>query len=222
MRSWQFSKCCTVILGGWPAPPTALIYTTACHFCLYVTRSRSLSRTAEFSSGSLAHTRALLSKATYSAFRLYICIVSMCSLGIEPTTFALLTQCSNHWATGTHIHTHTYTHTHKHWHTHTHTHTHKHSHAHAHAHTHTHTACTWTHTHTHTHTVSTLPLVFVNIKLQNDYLNMTSACVKYITIVRYNVRNRLLLQLLKPYFEGIIIQYVFNVLIVIFPLYSKE
>ncbi len=24
----------------------------------------------------------------------------MCSLGIEPTTFALLTQCSNHWATG--------------------------------------------------------------------------------------------------------------------------
>ncbi len=27
----------------------------------------------------------------------------MCSLGIEPITFALLTQCSNHWATGTHI-----------------------------------------------------------------------------------------------------------------------
>ncbi len=26
----------------------------------------------------------------------------MCSLGIEPTTFALLKQCSNHWATGTH------------------------------------------------------------------------------------------------------------------------
>ncbi len=25
----------------------------------------------------------------------------MCSLGIEPTTFALLTQSSNHWATGT-------------------------------------------------------------------------------------------------------------------------
>ncbi len=25
----------------------------------------------------------------------------MCSLGIKPTTFALLTQCSNHWATGT-------------------------------------------------------------------------------------------------------------------------
>ncbi len=29
----------------------------------------------------------------------------MCSLGIEPTTFALLTQCSNHWATGT-LYTH--------------------------------------------------------------------------------------------------------------------
>ncbi len=27
----------------------------------------------------------------------------MCSLGIEPTTFALLTQCSNHWATGTQL-----------------------------------------------------------------------------------------------------------------------
>ncbi len=27
----------------------------------------------------------------------------MCSLGIEPTTFALLTQCSNHWATGTQV-----------------------------------------------------------------------------------------------------------------------
>ncbi len=25
----------------------------------------------------------------------------VCSLGIEPTTFALLMQCSNHWATGT-------------------------------------------------------------------------------------------------------------------------
>ncbi len=32
----------------------------------------------------------------------YTCFVSMCvPLGIEPTTFALLTQCSNHWATGT-------------------------------------------------------------------------------------------------------------------------
>ncbi len=27
----------------------------------------------------------------------------VCSLGIKPTTFALLTQCSNHWATGTYI-----------------------------------------------------------------------------------------------------------------------
>ncbi len=34
----------------------------------------------------------------YTCFFLYVC-----SLGIEPTTFALLTQCSNHWATGTHI-----------------------------------------------------------------------------------------------------------------------
>ncbi len=25
----------------------------------------------------------------------------VCSLGIEPTTFALLTQCSKHWARGT-------------------------------------------------------------------------------------------------------------------------
>ncbi len=43
----------------------------------------------------------LFSKATYSAFRLYIFCQYMCSLGIEPTTFVLLTQCSNHWATGT-------------------------------------------------------------------------------------------------------------------------
>ncbi len=40
----------------------------------------------------------------------------VCSLGIKPTIFALLTQCSNHWATGTlyiyiYIYTHTYTHT---------------------------------------------------------------------------------------------------------------
>ncbi len=35
----------------------------------------------------------LLSKATCSAFRLYICQY-VCSLGIEPTTFALLTQYS--------------------------------------------------------------------------------------------------------------------------------
>ncbi len=43
----------------------------------------------------------LLSKATYSAFRLYIFCQYACSLGIEPITFALLMQCSNHWATGT-------------------------------------------------------------------------------------------------------------------------
>ncbi len=43
----------------------------------------------------------VLSKASYSAFRLYIFCQYMCSLGIEPTIFALLTQCSNHWATGT-------------------------------------------------------------------------------------------------------------------------
>ncbi len=36
-----------------------------------------------------------------SAFRLYIFCQYVCSLGIEPTTFVLLTQCSNHWATGT-------------------------------------------------------------------------------------------------------------------------
>ncbi len=28
----------------------------------------------------------------------------VCSLGIEPTTFAFLTQCVNHWATGTLVH----------------------------------------------------------------------------------------------------------------------
>ncbi len=40
-------------------------------------------------------------RLTY-AFSLYIFFfVSMRSLGIEPTTFALLTLCSNHWATGT-------------------------------------------------------------------------------------------------------------------------
>ncbi len=36
----------------------------------------------------------LLSKATYSAFRPYIYCQYVCSLGIEPTTFALLMQCS--------------------------------------------------------------------------------------------------------------------------------
>ncbi len=50
----------------------------------------------------------------------------MCSLGNEPTTFALLTQCSTtepqehiHASHTQHIHTHTYTHTHTHTHTHT-------------------------------------------------------------------------------------------------------
>ncbi len=43
----------------------------------------------------------LLSKATYSAIHLYCQYVW--SLGIKPTTFALLTQCSNHWATGTQV-----------------------------------------------------------------------------------------------------------------------
>ncbi len=36
----------------------------------------------------------LLSKAIYSEFRLYIYCQYLCSLGIEPTTFALLTQYS--------------------------------------------------------------------------------------------------------------------------------
>ncbi len=36
----------------------------------------------------------LLSKATYSAFRLYIYCQYVCSLGIEPTTFTLLMHCS--------------------------------------------------------------------------------------------------------------------------------
>ncbi len=55
----------------------------------------------------------LLSKATYTAFRLYIFCPYMCFLGIEPTTFALLTQCSNHWATGTQVYTEPqYTHIH--------------------------------------------------------------------------------------------------------------
>ncbi len=40
----------------------------------------------------------LLSKATYSAFRLYIYCQYVCFLGIEPTTFALMLY---HWATGT-------------------------------------------------------------------------------------------------------------------------
>ncbi len=42
----------------------------------------------------LLHLADVLSKATYSTFRLYIFWQYACSLGIEPTTFALLTQCS--------------------------------------------------------------------------------------------------------------------------------
>ncbi len=44
----------------------------------------------------------LLSKVTYSAFRLYIFNQYMCSLGIEPTTFCAADAMLYHWATGTH------------------------------------------------------------------------------------------------------------------------
>ncbi len=45
----------------------------------------------------------LLSKATYSAFRLYLSFffISMCSLGIEPTTLCTANTMLYHWATGT-------------------------------------------------------------------------------------------------------------------------
>ncbi len=43
----------------------------------------------------------LLSKATYSAFRLYIFCQYVCSLGIEPTTFCAADAMLYHWATGT-------------------------------------------------------------------------------------------------------------------------
>ncbi len=59
---------------------TCALYSLHSHLCIY---------------------QMLLSKATYSAFRLYIFCQYVCSLGIKPTTFALLTQCSNRWATGT-------------------------------------------------------------------------------------------------------------------------
>ncbi len=39
------------------------------------------------------------SNLTYSGYTVFCQYV--CSLGIEPTTFELLMQCSNHWATGT-------------------------------------------------------------------------------------------------------------------------
>ncbi len=42
---------------------------------------------------------AFIQSAFYSGYTFFC--QYMCSLGIEPTTFALLTQCSNHWATGT-------------------------------------------------------------------------------------------------------------------------
>ncbi len=44
----------------------------------------------------------LLSKATYSAFRLYIFFQYVRSLGIEPTTFCTANTMLYHWATGTH------------------------------------------------------------------------------------------------------------------------
>ncbi len=40
------------------------------------------------------HLADALSKVTYSAFRLYMYCQYVYSLGIEPTTFTLLTQCS--------------------------------------------------------------------------------------------------------------------------------
>ncbi len=44
----------------------------------------------------------LLSKATYSAFRLYIFFYQyVCSLGLEPTTFCAANAMLYHWATGT-------------------------------------------------------------------------------------------------------------------------
>ncbi len=42
----------------------------------------------------------ILSKATYSAFRLYI-YQYVCSLGIEPTIFCAANAMLYHWATGT-------------------------------------------------------------------------------------------------------------------------
>ncbi len=43
----------------------------------------------------------LLSKETYSAFRLYIFCQYLCSLGIEPTTFCAANAMLYHWATET-------------------------------------------------------------------------------------------------------------------------
>ncbi len=44
---------------------------------------------------------AFLSKATYTAFKLYIFCQYVCSLGIEPTTFCAANEILYHWATGT-------------------------------------------------------------------------------------------------------------------------
>ncbi len=43
----------------------------------------------------------LLSKVTYSAFRLYMFCQYVCSLGIEPTIFCATNTMLYHWATGT-------------------------------------------------------------------------------------------------------------------------
>ncbi len=43
----------------------------------------------------------LLSKATYSAFRLYMFYQYVCSLGIEPMTFCTANAMLYHWATWT-------------------------------------------------------------------------------------------------------------------------
>ncbi len=47
------------------------------------------------------HLADALSKATYSAFRLYIYSQYVCSLGIKPTTFSAANTTLYHWATGT-------------------------------------------------------------------------------------------------------------------------
>ncbi len=45
----------------------------------------------------------LLSKVTYSAFRLYIFNQYLCSPGIEPTTLCTANAMLYHWATQEHI-----------------------------------------------------------------------------------------------------------------------
>ncbi len=47
------------------------------------------------------HLADALSKATYSAFKLYIFCQYVCSLGIEPTTFSAANAMLYHWATET-------------------------------------------------------------------------------------------------------------------------